>query len=117
MIINTIIDHYHNIKINTKGNLIIAPVTWVLQLNHLQFYPPNIFFHSRPLFVIWYRNQKERKHADHAAFEENDVAWAFFKYSSVKVVDTALALFKIMQATRLEMHHLKNSLNPAGDHL
>lgn len=66
MIINTIIDHYHNIKINTKGNLIIAPVTWALQFNHLQFYPPNIFFHSRPLFVIWYRNQKERKHADHA---------------------------------------------------
>ena len=44
MIINTIIDHYHNIKINTKGNLIIAPVTRALQLNHLQFYPPNIFF-------------------------------------------------------------------------
>ena len=44
MIINTIIGRYHNIKIN--------------------------FFYSRPLFLIWYRNQKERKHADRAAFEK-----------------------------------------------
>ena len=90
IIINTIIGRYHNIKIN--------------------------FFYSRPLFLIWYRNEKERKHADRAAFEKKAVARAFFKYSFVKVVDAALALFKIMQATRLEMHHLKNSLNSAGDH-
>ena len=49
-------------------------------------------------------------------WKKNAVARAFFQYSFFKVVDTALALFKIMQATRLEMHHLKNSLNSAGDH-
>ena len=46
MIINTIIGHYRNIKINTKGNLVIALVTWVLHLSHLQFHPPNILLVS-----------------------------------------------------------------------
>ena len=46
MIINTIIGHYRNIKINTKGNLVIALVTWVLHLSHLKFNPPNIFLVS-----------------------------------------------------------------------
>ena len=36
----------------------------------------------------------------------------FFKYS-FKMVDIAFALFKSMQATRLEMRRLKNPLNPA----
>ena len=48
--------------------------------------------------------------------KKNEVARAFFKYSFVEMVDTALALFKSIQATRLEMRHLKNSLNLAGDH-
>ena len=52
MIINTIIGHYHNIKIN--------------------------FFYSRPLFLIWYRNQKERKHADRAAFGKKSRKLFFF---------------------------------------
>ena len=52
MIINTIIGHYHNIKIN--------------------------FFYSRPLFLIWYRNQKERKHADRAAFGKKSRQLFFF---------------------------------------
>ena len=46
---------------------------------------------------------------------QKGVAPVFFKYSFVKMVDTAFALFKRMRATRLEIHHLKNSLNPAGN--
>ena len=53
MIINTIIGRYHNIKI--------------------------IFFYSRPLFLIWYRNQKERKHADRAAFEKKSRGSSIFQ--------------------------------------
>ena len=49
--------------------------------------------------------------------KKNGVAPVFFKYSFVKMVDTAFALFKSMQATKLEMYHLKNSLNPAGNHV
>ena len=48
--------------------------------------------------------------------KKNDEARALFKYFFVKMVDTSLALFKRMQAMRLEMRHLKNSLNLAGDH-
>ena len=100
-----------------------------LRLNHLQYYQPNIFFYFRPLFLIWYRNRKEKKtHAGRAAFEKK-MAWLryfsnilsftysifqiffllhilFFKYS-FKMVDIAFALFKSMQATRLEMRRLK----------
>ena len=47
--------------------------------------------------------------------KKNGVAPVFFKHSFVKIVDTPFALFKSMRATRLEMHHLKNSLNPAGN--
>ena len=127
-----------------------------LRLNHLQYYQPNIFFYFRPLFLIWYRNRKEKKtHAGRAAFEKkwrgSDIFQIFFllhilffKYSffnvfyfsnilsltysifqiffllhilffkySFKMVDIAFALFKSMQATRLEMRRLKNPLNPA----
>ena len=61
-----------------------------------QFYPPKFFFYSRPLFLIWYCNQKERNPRWLAVFKKIDVAGAFFKYSFVKMVDTCLALFKSM---------------------
>ena len=119
MIINTIISHYHNIKIKYErqsGNYagyLKRYTSIICSFIH------QIFFYSRPLFLICYRNRKGKKtHADHAAFEKKKgVAPVFFKYSFVKMVDAALALFKSMQATRLEMQHLKNSLNPTGNHV
>ena len=119
MIINIIISHYHNItsKKNTRGNLIIAPVTWKVTIQSFAVLPTKYFFFILVLF-FWFGIVIKWKetHAGHAAFKKNDEARALFKYSFVKMVDTSLALFKRMQAMRLEMRHLKNSLNPAGDH-
>ena len=54
MIINTIIDHYHNIKINTKGNLIIAPVTWAERYSSIICnFIHQIFFFTLVLF-LWF---------------------------------------------------------------
>ena len=61
MIINIIISHYHNIKKkyerqsdNCAGYL-KSYNSIICSFTHEIF-----FFYSRPLFLIWYRNQKER---------------------------------------------------------
>ena len=119
MIINIIISHYHNIKKkyerqsdNCAGYLKSYNSIICSFIHEIYF-----FFYSRPLFLIWYRNQMERNPRWPCSFQKkNDEARALFKYFFVKMVDTSLALFKRMQAMRLEMRHLKSSLNLAGDH-
>ena len=97
MIINIIISHYHNIKIKYErrsGNCAGYLKRYTLII--CSFIHQNYFFYSRPLFLIWYCNQKERNPRWLAVFKKIDVAGAFFKYSFVKMVDTCLALFKSM---------------------
>ena len=117
MIMNIIISHYHNIKIKYErqsGNCAgyLKRYTSIICSFIHQF-----FFYSCPLFLIWYCNRKERNPRWLAALKKIGVAGAFFKFAFVKMVDTAFALFKSMQATKLEMHHLKTSPYPAGNHV
>ena len=71
MIINIIISHYHNIKIkyerqsgNCAGYLKRYTSVICSIINQM-------FFYSRPLLLICYRNRIGKKtHAGHAAFEK-----------------------------------------------
>ena len=117
MIINIIISHYHNIKKkyerqsdNCAGYL-KSYNSIICSFTHEIF-----FFYSRPLFLIWYRNQKERNPRWPCSFQKKWRGSSIVQIFFLKMVDTSLALFKRMQAKRLEMRHLKNSLDPAGDH-
>ena len=80
MIINTIISHYYNIKIKYERQSVNCAVYLKRYTSIICSFIHQIFFYSRRLFLIWYRNRKGKKtHADHAEGRGSCIFQIFFR--------------------------------------